>query len=70
MSLSLISRKRKGFVAQPAPPGYVPGLGRGLVEGTIILIMLIVVLLIGGCFSLINAQLLLLVQCDWFHHEI
>lgn len=29
MSISLITRKRKAFISQPAPPGYVPGLGRG-----------------------------------------
>jgi pre-mRNA-processing factor 6 len=29
MSISLISKKRKAFINQPAPPGYVPGLGRG-----------------------------------------
>ena len=29
MSFSLVSKQRKGFIGQPAPPGYVPGLGRG-----------------------------------------
>ncbi|XP_011402481.1 PREDICTED: pre-mRNA-processing factor 6-like [Amphimedon queenslandica] len=29
MSISLISKKRKAFISQPAPAGYVPGLGRG-----------------------------------------
>ena len=29
MSSSLVSRQRKAFLKQAAPPGYVPGLGRG-----------------------------------------
>jgi len=29
MSSSLVSKQRKVFLGQAAPPGYVPGLGRG-----------------------------------------